>query len=109
MLATTHIHKSHSLLKEGLVELHRFARIQNPQNRLTLAHPTIKYMHGFIIIFQLMNPTVLTDTLHMQKHEKKYYTESLKFIHNEINENFYFLQKSITEVLRPLLQDEPRP
>lgn len=72
MLATTHIHKSHSLLKEDLVELHRLARIQNPRNRLTLDRPTIKYIHGFVITFQLMNPTVLTDTLHMQKHEKKH-------------------------------------
>lgn len=93
MLATTHIHKSHSLLKEGLVELHRFARIQNPRNRLTLAHPTIKYMHGFVIIFQLMNPTVLIDTLHMQKHEKTYCKGSLKFIYNEINESFLFSSK----------------
>lgn len=56
MLTTPHIHKSHSLFKEDLADLHRFDRIQNAKNRLTLIYPTIKYTHGFVIIFQLMNP-----------------------------------------------------
>lgn len=56
MLTTPHIHKSHSLFKEDLADLHRFDRIQNAQNRLTLIYPAIKYIHGFVITFQLMHP-----------------------------------------------------
>ena len=93
MLTTPHIHKSHFLFKEDLADLHRFDRIQNARNRLTLIYPIIKYIHGLVIIFQLMNPNLLTNTLHMQKHESIHCTGRLRFIYNEINEWFHFVQQ----------------
>lgn len=38
------------------------------RNRLTLIHPTFKYMHTWVRNYILINTTVLTDTLHMQKY-----------------------------------------